>query len=122
MTINAMMKNRFCVIQVDGAFSWGWCPFDPNGVCQIKSYEGPQFRYGRGYIPEEQHVCFDRNFRDELDNQLGANWAARYEVAWQDESDYLFAYIYGDYPIDEIVKMITNHTTVSTEKLYTATR
>lgn len=96
--------------------------FNPNGVCQFKSFEGPEFRYGRGYVPQEQHACYDEHARSELARRLGNNWKTAYAISPEKEADLIFAYIYGDYAIDELVNIIIKHASVDTASVYTATQ
>lgn len=81
--------------------------YNPNGPCMLKNYiPGIDFKYGRGYVADEVHQCLMADFDMRVERALGKDWMNRYGVNWDRYADYVFGYIYGDYPINTLIGAI----------------
>lgn len=79
---------------------------NPAGPCQIKAYIPGDFKYGRGYVNGETHACYMAEFDTQVQKALGKDWMTKYGVHWDKYADYVFGYIYGDYPINTLIGAI----------------
>ncbi len=79
---------------------------NPAGVCQIKAYIPGDFKYGRGYVNGDTHSCYMTEFDKQVQKALGKDWMTKYGVNWDKYADYVFGYIYGDYPINTLIGAI----------------